>query len=278
MRESKTGIRIEDLKGHDLYGVLLRAQTEAAPLPDGVIEQKLFAAEDFYERDLNIRFGLARVFSAPEQRLGHQDPLLRVPADYDPLRDISEPAYDYPVGLWDGDRWALMQLRRRPVKKIDQIIFTWAGAQRVWRVPAEWIGLDRQFGTVQITPVTGPAVIMSFSHYLMTVIAGGRGLPHAILIDYRTGYTPEELAMHHQDLLEGVRLRTLLGLFGLLGTVVMPQGEAGVGLGLDGLSRSRSFGGRFGPYSARIELALAQEQEIREMWRGRQHGMVMEFL
>lgn len=276
-RGSKTGIRIADLKAHELYGVLVQARGETGPLPDTAIEAKLYAAEDFYERELALRWAVTRVFSAPQQRAAHPDASLRV-ADFDPLYDLAEPAYDYPVGLWDADRWALTKLRHRPVRSVTQMVFTWAGSTRVWRVPAEWIGLDAQFGTVQVTPVTGPAIVMSFSAYLLTVIAGGRGLPHAILIDYVTGYTPEELAQFHQDLLEGVRLRTMLGLFGALGTIVMPGGQTSSSLGLDGLSRSRGFGGRFGPFGARIELAQQQEQEIRDTWRRKEHGVPVEFV
>lgn len=274
-RASKTGIEIASIKAHDLYGVLLQARGESGPLSDLAIQQKLFAAEDFYERDCNLVLPVTRVFSAPAQRAAHPDATLRV-ADFDPLLDIAEPAYDYPVGHWDHDRWGLIQLRHRPIRSVTQLVFTWAGSTRVWQVPAAWIGTDAQFGTLQVTPVTGPAVLMSFSAYLLTVLAGGRGLPHAIIVDYVTGYTPEELAHRHQDLLEGIRLRAVLGLMGIMGTI-MTGGVQSSSLGLDGLSRSRGFGGKWGAFSGRIELAVQTEQEIRNTWRQREHGLPVVF-
>ena len=127
---------------------------------------------------------------------------------------------------------------------------------------------------VQIAPTSGQAVLMTFTAYILGVISGGRGLPQSIILDYTTGFTPELLEARHQDLIEGVRLRTLMALGGIIATI-RTGGQTGGSLGLDGLSESRSFGGKFGPYSGMIELAMQREKEIRDGWRQKEHGVIM---
>ena len=273
VRTSKTGIDVEDIKGAELYGVLLRAAGEAAPLDDSVILQKLFAAEDFYERDLQISFRQARVFSDAEGRATHPDLSLRV-TDFDETVDLSEPGYDYNNRLWDEERWAFIRVGYAPVRSVSQLVFTWPGAWKVWSVPHDWIRVGHRFGMIQIAPTSGQAVLMTFTAYILGVISGGRGLPQSIILDYTTGFTPELLEARHQDLLEGVRLRTLLSLGGIISTI-RTGGQTGGSLGLDGLSESRTFGGKFGAYSALIELALEREKEVRDAWRHKEHGVIM---
>ena len=272
-RESKAGIDVEQLKCDELYGKLTTAAGEDLPYSDDNLLRKLYAAEDYYERDLNIRLQPTRVFSSPEKRTSGAglDPSLRID-DFDPIRDLAEPAYDYDRQLWAESRWALIKLRHRPVKKINQVTFTWVGKQSIWKVPEDWIQADLKFGTINIVPTSGPVVTMAFSAWFLSVLAGGRGLPHSLFIDYETGFSEDELCYHHQDLLEGIRLRTLLSTFGLLSTI-RSGGVSGDSIGIDGLSHTRSYGGRFGAYAGEIEMARENERAIRDNWRRREQGV-----
>jgi hypothetical protein len=273
-RTSKTGITVANLKASELYGMAGWAAGEAAPLSDQAIEQKLFAAEDFYERDLGIRFQPTRVLSAPENRATHSDPSLRV-TDFDPIQDISDPAYDYPRGLWEYERWGYLRLRNRPIRQIIQVVFTWGISIKVWRVPGDWIQPDRREGTINMVPTSGVEATLPFNAFLMSWLgAGSRGLPHSILIDYTVGFSPEDLAWHHQDLLNGVRQLTLLMLGGIV-SVAASGGQQSVALSMDGLSHSRGFAGKYGAYSGPIMLALEQEKAVRESWRAKERGIPM---
>lgn len=275
MRESKTGIKVEDLKGEELYGVLLKARGEQAVLPDDAIQRKLLAAEDFYERDLQIAFGDRRVFSDPQSRSNAGAPLQL--SDFSESADLTDPAYDYDQDLWGGNKWAMIKLRRRPVRSITQVVFTWTPREIIWKVPDDWIVVDRKGGTVQIKPASGPVMVLSLSSYLLSTVAGGRGLPHSVYIDYRTGITPAELEADHQDLLEGIRLRTVLALGGIITSIATPGGQTGGSLSLDGLSRSRNFGGKFGAYSGKFALAIEQEADIRQSWGTKEKGVAVAF-
>lgn len=274
-RQSKTGLSVEGLKASELYGVIGQAIGESQPLSDPVILQALFAAEDFYERDLAMRFAVTKVYSRPEIRLTATDPELHLAA-FNDVADIADPGYDYSTYCWEGDLWALTGLRYRPIKRITKVVFTWAGSPRVWVTPLDWIHVVPQYGQFQIVPNSGPAVIRGFTAYLLSVIAGGRGIPLSVLVDYEIGFGTEQLQHHHQDLLRGVSLRTLLMLGGILSNAAS-GGAMSASLGLDGMSRSRGFGGKYGAYSGAITIAMEQEEAIRNAWKTREQGVPVAF-
>lgn len=273
-RTSKTGLKAATIKTEELYGVLLQADGESGPLPDEAISAKIFAAEDFYERDLQITFGERRVFSDPQGRASAAAPLTL--SDFNPTADLSDPAYDIEVGQWNRERWGLIKLRRRPIRAVAQVIFAWVPQTIIWTVPPEWVVLDRAAGTLQIKPTTGQLSVLTFAAFIGAFFLEGRGLPHSIYVDYTVGYTNDELWAWHADLLEGVRLRTLLTLMGIL-TTVRNQGQMSGSLALDGMSESRGWGGKYGAYSGAITLAVERELEIRKAFREKDRGVCVAF-
>lgn len=277
LRESKTGTLVEEIKDDFLYGILLKASGEPHPVSDGKILDDLYAAEDFYERDLQLRFRPTRVFSDVQGRNTYPDPLMHV-NDFDELEDIEEPAYDYERGMWTDARWAMIQLSWRPVREVTRVVLTAPGSFRVYEVPQNWLAVDRRYGTLQIRPASGPAVLVAFTGQLLGLIGAGRSIPQSIFVDYVTGFTPEILAAHHRDLLRGVRLRAVLSTLQSVAGFATPAGAQSGSLSLDGLSRSRSYGGKWGAYSGAIELALQEEAGIREAWRSKERGVPITFL
>lgn len=276
-RTSKTGLRVEDLKSHELYGILIQASGEKSPLPDEKILEDLYAAEDFYERDLQLRLSPTRVFSDIRGRNLLDDATMHVP-DFDELVDIDEPAYDYERLMWTGERWAMLQLSWRPVREVTKLVLTAPGSERVFAVPDKWIALDKRYGTLQIRPSEGPAVLVNFTGSLLGLIGAGRGIPQSIYVDYVTGFTPAILDAHHRDLLRGIRLRALLSTLQSVAGLATPAGAQSGSLSLDGLSRSNSWGGKWGAYSGAIELALAEEDKLRGAWKDKERGVPLGFL
>lgn len=275
----KTPITVQEITDHELYGVYLNSAGEGQPLSSDAIEKKLRAAEDFYERNLGIRLQPTRVFSDPWGRLNGTFPpgnvldLTDLNPPYDPVNDIAEPAYDYDAGLWSEERWGHIRLRHRPVRDITRVVIAYPGVQPIYEVPRKWIRLEPKFGTLQLVPSSGEAIFATFNSYFIGVLAGGQGLPQSIYIDYVTGFDADELTQYHQDLLEGVRLRALLNILGIATSANAPGGAQSYSLGLDGLSRSQSIGGKYGPYTGTILAALEREQEIRSSWQQQEHGI-----
>jgi len=271
-RSSKIALTAEDLRGSELYGLLVRARGEAGDYPATEIERKLFAAEDFFERDLGIRLRVTRVLSAPEERGSSLDPVLAINPPFDPTVDLAEPGYDYEPDLWSAQRWALIKLRHGPVRQIDRVVFRWPGGTRIWQVPADYISMDRK-GSINIKPGNNPAML-SFNAYMLSIFAGGIGLPHSIVIDYQIGFTPQELDANEQDLVEAIRLRAVLLLGGVITQIASGGGLQSESIGTDGLSHSRGLGsGKWGVYSGVIEQAAAQEQAFRDAWKRKNRGV-----
>lgn len=277
-RESKIGLTAAEIKSSELYGKLTRAKGEGAPFPDTEILRKLFAAEDFYERNLQLTFKPTRVFSNPRLRANAADPYVKV-TDFDPAAHIEEPAYDYERGLFDDERWAQMRLGHRPIISVDKAFFWYPGTAigSSWKLQVDWTRVDYQTGLIEIVPASGQLLqFLSVNSYVVSAIAGGRSVPQSIFIDYTTGFETGVLQAKHQDLIDGVRLLALLFTFGIL-TTVRAGGQTGGSLSMDGLSHSRSFGGKYGAYSGEIELAIQNEAQIRENWLDHQQGPLVEF-
>jgi hypothetical protein len=273
---TKTGITVEEVKSHVLYGILLKAAGENAPLPDAAIQDKIRAAEDHIEHALRVFFGPRRVFSGVERRQNSTG-VLKLPDDYDPAVDWNEPAYDYHNDFWGYDRWGAIKLRRYPVRRVFQVVFAYPQAEPVYRVPDPWIAIDRRYGLVRLVPGAQAAVYANFTGWFINAILGGRGLPQSIYVDYECGFTQQELADEHSDLLEAVRMRTFLLLAGTL-SIVLTGGFSSESLSLDGLSRSTSAGGKYGPYSGIIEQLETREKELIATWESAHKGVPMVFI
>jgi hypothetical protein len=276
-RTSKTGITADQIKSVELYGKLIRGQGEAADFSDPAINDHLFTAEDFYERYLQIKLAPTRVFSNPQLRATSPDPAVKT--DFDPTKDIAEPAYDYQNSMFQHNRWSNIELNYRPVRSVTQCFFWFPGTTigASWRLANDWLRLDYKFGTQQIVPASGILLpMLSLNAYVIGALAGGRDVPQSIFIDYVVGFESEELQRDHYDLLRGIRLLALLLMFGLL-TSVRSAGMTGRSLGLDGLSRSNSFGGKYGAYSGEIELAIANEKMLRENWQQQEQSVICSY-
>lgn len=279
MRTSKTGLTAAAIKGDELYGKLLRARGEPSDYPDDAIMRRVYAAEDFYERDLQIKFRPTRVFSNPHLRARSADPFVKV-TDFDPAVDLSIPAFAYERGWFDDSRWGGVVLPHRPVISLDKVFYWYPGTAigSSWKLDIEWLRLDDATGWVQVVPAQGTLMpLLALNAYILSSIAQARDIPQSFFVDYTTGFEAGVLEAQHQDLLEGVRLRALLLMAGILGTV-LTGGRQSVSLGLDGLSKSGGYGGgRFGAYSGEIEAAVEREKEIRESWGQREHGVSVAF-
>lgn len=279
MRTSKTGLTAAAIRSDEFYGKLLRARGEASDYPDEAIMRRVYAAEDFYERNLQIRFRPTRVLSNPHLRARAVDPFVQI-TDYDPTVDVAMPAFTYERGWFDHSRWGGVTLPYRPVISLDKVFYWYPGTAigSSWKLDIEWLRLDEATGWVQVVPAQGTLMpLLALNAYILSSIAQARDIPQSFFVDYTTGFEEGVLEAQHQDLLEGVRLRTLLLTAGILGTV-LTGGRQSISLGLDGLSKSGGYGGgKFGAYSGEIEAAIEREKEIRDGWGHREHGVSVAF-
>lgn len=279
-RQSKTGITSQHLMEEELYGVLLKADGEAAAFPPAAIDRAIFAAEDFFERDLAIRFRTTPVYGDGfGRKMGSypESPALSLAPEVSEVNAIFDRAYDYEAEFQSYDRWGEFALNYRPVRSIEQLLFALPGLGPVYEVPKRWLRVDHKFGKVQIVPSGNSQIATSvLSAFVLRLGTAGVTFPQSIIVDYQVGFTPEELEANHQDLLNGVRLRALLGLGGVITSTALPGGQTGGSLSIDGQSQSRNFG-KFGPHTGKILLAQQEEAAIRESWRRREKGLSVAF-
>jgi hypothetical protein len=274
--QGKTPITPEDILASELYGVLIKARGEDNPFPVEEIGRKLRAAEDFYERDLAIFFKARRVASDPQRR-GLVKSTDGVDGDY----DYAEPAYPFERDWFGPERWGLTMLNRRPVRSIDRMFIQLPTGQPLGQsgfvIDPKWIVPDFQYGEIRLLPFAGATLQAAMPQLLALYMMGSQTIPHIVYVDYTAGFDKdgEELVADHNDLLEGVRLLTTLFLFGVL-TSIRTGGVQSQSLSEDGLSRSQSFmGGKFGPYTAQVTLAMENEKQIRSGWKAQEEGVLL---
>ena len=271
--ETKTGITAEEILSEDLYGVLVRASTETRDLSPAAVTKKIRAAEDFYEHSLNLFFEERRVASDPTMRPGGA-----LPED---AYDVAEPAYDYPRDFFLHERNGYLDFRTRPVWSVSKLFFAFNGSPGAvfdfQKSTPAWTRLDTKYGRLYLDPPVNGSVgpLGPYGGFFLSRVAGGHGVPQSLYIDYVAGFGAQRLRRDHMDLLEGVRLRTLLLLFGILGNV-RSKGLASQSLSEDGLSRSQSpQSGKWGPYSGAVELAIKSEADILDAWKRSERGIPM---
>ena len=261
---TKTGLTAAAIRTSDLYGVAIQALEESAPFPDYAIEEHIRAAEDWYERELGIRFGRTRICCAAVERG------LTPGDDY----DETEAPYSFPPDFFAGDRWGFTQLRKKPVVSLDRVAFAFPHpAAIVFELNPQWLRLDQKNGCFNIIPSTGPTILLQYNSAMLSIIGGSFTLPQSIVIDYTIGFTQGELNSRYADLLRAIRLRASISMLPGLGTA-LNGGRTSSSLGLDGMSEGGGYiSGRYGPYSGIIEGALREEKEIRDSLMQSIHGV-----
>lgn len=267
---TRTGLTAAALRNSDLYGIAIQALDEPRPFADEDIEQHIWDAETFYQRELGIRFGRTRIASAATARG------LTLGEDY----DEEEAAYAFPPDFWQGDRWGFTKLRKRPVVSVDRVAFAFPHpAAIIFELRPEWLRVDLHNGCFNIIPTSGPTILLQFNNTMLSIIGGSFTLPQSIVIDYTTGFTPDELRYgEYGDVLRAIRLRASIAMLPGLG-IALTGGRTSRSLSLDGMSESGGWmGGKWGPYSGVVEAALREEKELRESLLQRSQGIRLAIL
>lgn len=258
----KTPLTVEAIRDSELYPILLKIGGQPEPLSESVIAQKLRAAEDFYERALEVRFSESRVVSDPGGR--------GLAAD---TYDVEIPAFNFP----ECHTFGYTELPYRPIRAVTQAFFAYPGAPAIqpgFVVPNPWIRLDRRFGKLYFVPAGALALnAAKMSGLIMSAIAYGQRIPMCFFVDYTCGFTSAELRHDHNDLLEAIRLRAALLILGIA-SAIRNRGLGSQSLSEDGLSQSQSFiTQKYGPYSGTVELWMKAEADLVQNWQRQERGI-----
>lgn len=211
----------------DKYAVLVSKYVNLSAFSDDQLYQTLLAAEADAARRLRV----------------HLEPTTIIPDDagedereeFEAMgeRYATESAYDYEPALWTPDDWGYLVLRQKPVIRIERIEFAYpAPTAGIFRMPDNWIRLDRKAGHVRFVP-NGPSLQAGpMSVFILSSMAGGRIIPGMIRVRYVAGL--QDAARDFPDLIDVVKKMAVLR---ILQSAFLPQSGS---ISADGLSRSYS--------------------------------------
>lgn len=194
---TKTGIVAADIRTDYLFG-LIQSVRPNGDFSDTFLLNKIRQAEDSIERDLGVLLRTQVIVSEGKIGLSSSVPGANC--------DIAEAAYDYSSDFFDGDRWGSIRLRHYPIQSVQSVVFAYPNIDNiVFTVPASWIRVDKPFGLVRLVP-DKIAIYASFTAYMLSIFAGGRGIPQALYVNYTAGYGGGAgLADNDMDILEHVK-------------------------------------------------------------------------
>ncbi|MDO8357312.1 MAG: hypothetical protein Q7U76_13055 [Nitrospirota bacterium] len=194
---TKTGILPNDIRSDYLFG-LIQSIRPNSDFSEVYLLNKLRQAEDAIERDLGILLQTQVIVS--EGVPGLAEGVVGANCD------IAEPAYDYSSDFYDGERWGSIRLRRYPVQSVQSVVFAYPNINSVvFTVPSSWIRLDGPFGLIRLVP-DRVAIYASFTSYLLSLFAGGRGVPQSLFVNYTAGFGGgTKMIVNDTDLLEHVK-------------------------------------------------------------------------
>lgn len=248
---TKTGITASEIRNDYLFGTV-GALIEPAKLTDAYLTNKIRGQEDGIERELGILWNETRIRSEPD------------PTDTD--FDLTEPAYDYDSDFFTGERWGFIKVRHYPIRSVERFVFAYPNVDaKTFLVPKSWIRFDAAYGYIRLVP-DGLSIMTNFSGYILSVLSGGRGIPHTILIDYTAGFqtgkktVADSLRSSHQDLLEHLKHSVVVD---IIRDGLLPGSSS---INADGLSESISL---------EFQSIMDQQHAQRKVFKDKIKGIVM---
>lgn len=203
-------------------------------LTDGLLWDKLLAAESEAERLLRVFFGDVEVIpdDAPQSEI---DALEQAGTRY-----ALSSNFDYDPRMFLGEEWGFMRLPFKPIQTVHSVIVNFPSPfLQSYTVPADWVRLDRKYGDLRLVPTT-TAAITPVGAYALQVMGGGRTYPQAIQVRYRcgihnaSGTLATSIAPYWNDLVDVVKRMAILK---IMRAALLPGSGS---ISADGLSQSNS--------------------------------------
>lgn len=218
-------LTVKQLKQRYLFGIDL-TDKQGNPLPDEVIQHQINAAVSYLEHALDIVISKVKIE-------GEQ--------------------YDYRAV--DYSNFNFIQLKKRPVIKVNEIKAQFPNNQQLVKYPEEWYVLEKEGGQIQLSPVEG-----SFSGLIVTqggsyvpLIYGTRDYwPHLFSITYEAGFCDDQIPVIINEM---IGLQAAIKIFEILGDLLYGPGMTSDNVSIDGASVSKGLAasGIYSVYGARID-------------------------
>lgn len=212
---------------------------KASALSDDYIYGKVLAAEAEAARRLRVFLESTTVF-AGEPSADEISAVGTAPW-------AEESGYDYEPELWNTEDWGYLVLRNKLVSSVSSVEFVYPSpVAGVFRMPDNWIRLDKKAGHIRFVPAGSNMSVGSFGSMILTMMAGGRHVPQMLKIRYVAGMV--NAARDYPDLINTIKKMAVFGIF--KDAFVAPSGS----ISADGLSRS--FSQDLDKHSAQIDSEI----------------------
>lgn len=188
-------------------------------------------------------------------------------------RTITGERHDY-RGI-DYNNFNFMNLKQRPVIDVDLVTAMFPNNQNLVEYPKEWYVVEKESAQLQMTPGVG-----AYTSKLLTP-AGGNLLPflqgtrdqwpHLFSVDYRAGFCDDAIP---NIINEMIGLQASIGIFDLLGDIILGLGTPSESVSIDGASVSKQltssagmtvFSSRTKSYQAKLDKYV---EVIRKYYNG----------
>lgn len=195
-------------------------------LSDDYLWGKLLAAEADASHQLRVFFKPTKVIpdAATQEEI---DALEEAGTAY-----YQEAAYDYNADFFSTNQWGFISTNQKPLISVESIEFVYpAQGFAVFKVPAEWIRLDRKYGQITLMPLSTVGVAAT-SLFMMNRLGMGVDVPMMMQVRYTAGL--RDPMAQYPELADLVKKMATLR---LLQDAMLPQSGSISG---DGLSESVS--------------------------------------
>jgi hypothetical protein len=161
--------------------------------------------------------------------------------------------YDYRAV--DYTEFNLLHLKKRPAAEVHSLKAKLANSQELIDYPPEWFVLEKESGQLQLSPSTGSynsIVTTSGGAYAPLMYGSKESWPHLFEVDYTAGFCADQIPVIINDM---IGLQASIGIFEILGDIVLGPGVASESVGLDGASVGKTLtaSAMYSAYSARID-------------------------
>ena len=214
-------------------------------LSDSYIWDNVRAAEAEIEQDLRVF--LEPVVVLPESvKQSEKDAL-----DAAGTRWIEAPGYDWEPEFFRGNAWGYLIARHSPVISVDYFKFIYPISDAtVFEVPTSWIRIDKKYGHIRILP-SGTLLSAPLNSYIMSVVGGGRTVPHVLMLKYTAGI--KDVRKDYPNLVKVIKKLAVLK---IIEDEFQPSSQS---ISADGLTQSMSVD--TSKYEENIEKTLKKLRE-----------------
>ncbi len=277
-KQTKSGVAPADIA--NVAGVnLVYNSATPTPMSNALLLSLIRSAEDEIETTLGMFLCPTRV-AAPAilHNFGVVGTIVNnIPQTLGVDYDVADAGYDFVYDRWWGGSWGAMQLRYRPIQRIESFFLVYPLLNMVSQIPLPWFDeiLDKPTGLVRTVPSTNIQLLPLFSN-MIAVLGPGQSIPGALRFQYVAGFTDGEISGQYSFLKQLVIYKTVIMALGIAQGSIS-KGFKTLDVTVDGMRRAVGYSEK-GPYYGLIQEFRATARTLEQKAEDLVGGPIMEFI